>query len=383
MQDKLHQEITKDFVDRHWADMAAKLDKNLPVASPPPAVYNKTLITLLTAALLLSIATTAYFAYQYNSFIPSAQLTKEKTIYKTVYVDRPIVSESNVVSKYINPAATSSRTYSSDLPVSTVVIPHMVSQTTTFSKETPPSQLGTPGTISMTTLDQLDISLATTPTAEFGMTQELNLIEVARAKRAKNYSLGVQAISTTDFEYTGLGLESSVTIPIGKRLGFSTGIALNYLSREHYFIDMISRGGQEEPVTNIKLSLLNEPETFYKGLKSLKQVYLPLGMSYAMNNNWTINSGVRLRYTYVENVDSNLAPPKNLRRRPIEDTESVFNNTNIGFTAGLRYKLNPRFSLLLDSEWGLSNFMTKPELSSTSTDQYDLNLINLTTSYTF
>ena len=203
--------------------------------------------------------------------------------------------------------------------------------------------------------------------------------------RNLDFHIAMQAIVTTDKDFTGVGFATGVDIPVGKRFGISTGLGVNVISREHYFVSPIDRGSSASKLPNAGLAspIPAGTDTYYNGLNSIKQVYLPVSLNYNLTNKIVLNSGVRVRYTYSEDLDENLPGPLT-RRVPITlaESESIFADTNLGISAGVTLRLNPHFSILLDGEWGVNRLISDPLIPNFG-EQPSLNLLNLTTSYKF
>lgn len=378
-----HHKYSKDFVDSQWSNMAELLDSNLPVdtAEQKSDRHGKKIVWLLSTLLFLSILSTVFYAYKFKSSIPSAGLIKESTVYKTIYLKADETSSEVKTNTAITTTkvVTAYNHYSSSELLSATSNEHDIISSDDLAitevSDDKSSQLHS----NLSAL-QLKRGLLESDNNKISIQASQSEPESIKKKKSIEYNIGLQAIVSTDFDYTGIGLQTGMLIPIGKKLGLNTGLAVNFISREQYFIDFFQRN---QATSSSTLQDLSNSETYYNGLKSLKQIYIPIGMMYAFTKNLAINSGVKLRYTYHENVDKYLPPPPGGSRAPVQSTESLFNNANLGFTAGLRYKFNPHFSILLDSEWGLSKFITRSQFQNSDASRHDLNMINLTTNYTF
>jgi len=196
--------------------------------------------------------------------------------------------------------------------------------------------------------------------------------EALKAKRSIQYQVGIQTLASTDLDFTGLGVESGMTIPLSGRLGLNTGFALNYLTRDSYFSPPFSR----ETGTNT-----GEP----RSLVSLKQLYIPIGLNYSFSKYFALNSGVRVKYTYDEDLENNIwsRPTGLVLSTPYVDSDNFIDNTSIGLTAGVMLRLNNHFSILVDSEWRLSSLFGGTSLINAYRPSYNRNTVNLTTNYTF
>ena len=379
MQGKDKQGFDKVFIDKQWSQMESLLNDRLP--QDKKKSNHKPLLIILSLLLLLTTLSTAYFAYKFNTSIPVTDLIKEKIIYKNVYIETPIAAP--VPSSTTQGITTQKQTLLHTKR-------HKVAEqsTTSTDKTATPLQKETALTGIVTnqimldnisTLPALASEINTTDIVESGLFfgNDILINDASKSKRKTQFKIGILASSTMDLDYTGMGITTGVSFPISKKLSFNTGLALNYLDRDHLFIPDFIRGTDE--------TLLDpkNPQTYYEGLRNLKQVYVPMALSFNLTKAWAINSGLKFRYTYSETVNEDLPlPPARPSRNPVENHESLFNKANIGVTAGLEFNVNPSFSILLDSEWGMSSIINRSQFTTTGS-KYDLNVINLSTSYNF
>ncbi len=391
MQDKEHIEYNKKFVDQHWALLSERLDQAKPVVAPA-AAHNK-LVVLLSGLLVIVTGFATFFAYLYTSHIPSASITKEKIIYKDRISHLPI-QESNQDKDLTISSRTEGSSYAASATAQTSFpLTHVFDEDELhFDKQ---NQFG-PSSESLIQpdntkhLDYIEslvserVNMDNTPREIFVVTE--NSDQEFSEKRNLDFHIGMQAVISSDKDFTGVGFNTGIDIPVGKRFGITTGLGINVISRDHYFIPPIQRGSSEGNLPpNIALAspIPLGTDTYYNGLNKIKQVYLPVSVNYNLSNRVALNSGVRVRYTYSENLDQNLPEPVS-RRVPItpEVSETIFSDTNLGVSAGVSVRLNPHFSILLDSEWGVSQLISDPFIPNFGT-QPSLNLLNLTTSYKF
>lgn len=366
MQGKEKHLFEKTFIDASWDDLRSQLDAQLPVEKKPQ--QNKAAILILLSLLTIAIGFASFFAYKYKSIIPQAALTKEKTLTKTIYqvIERTVQSETSEVgidkskSTEIKKARKSTSSESptieqQDEQASTSEEP-ILSQLITKLQAIPAKQ-------------QLLIS-ETTKNIKEG--NSLNA-EKPKRKRSINFNIGLQTSASTDLDYTGYGVASSFVFPIGNRFGINAGLGFNILSKDHYFISQIPRDNKTDIKTNT-----NGPID----LRSLKQIYLPVSLNYELLPGLAVNSGVRIRYTYEEDVE-NLIPVPTRAVGGTANDASFIDRTNLGLSAGVSYDFSKNMSLLLDSEWGFNSLMNQSIFSDPSRLNYDLNLINLTTNIRF
>lgn len=376
MQGKDNYNFEKAFIDQSWAQLRAQLDEKMPISA---SVHkHRKYILLLSSLLVLSIAATAYFAYQYTSLIPTAELTKEHIIYRTKYL--PEHQSRKLDSP--NQALTRSRqaTILPRLTESEARVIDTQAHRDTFVRD---DLITGAVTDHISILPSLDQSIGyQAKLIENNSSLGLDPIEPKQQiNRDIKFNLGIAATSSTDMDFTGYGVSSGIEIPVGKRFGINTGLALSFLSREHYFIPGLDR--KQQSLLPVVTGIVLTEDILYSGLKNMKQFFLPVSLNYALTDELQLNSGVKLRYTYSEDVSSALPLPNTGRNRPIENRESIFNNTNVGLSAGFRYQLNKHFSILLDSEWAISSLISNSKFNNTVESNHDLNLVNLSTNYTF
>ena len=388
MQDKEHLTYNEDYISKNWSQVAKRLDEVVPVAQPQRN-NNKFLLLFLSGLLVLSTGVASYFAFMYASHIPPAALIKEKIIYKDRVSLAP-VQKRNQLNKDVS---TASALASAQLINSSNAGTYYFDEVELYSDlnrltENEVNESDTPnntkpldyiGRISTKKVDMNN----TSRTVHIINNESTNddFIE----DRNLDFHIAMQAIVSSDKDFTGVGFATGVDIPVGKRFVISTGLGVNVISREHYFVSPIDRGSSASKLPNAGLAspIPAGTDTYYNGLNSIKQVYLPVSLNYNLTNKIALNSGVRVRYTYSEDLDENLPGPVT-RRVPITlaESESIFADTNLGISAGVTLRLNPHFSILLDGEWGVNRLISDPLIPNFG-EQPSLNLLNLTTSYKF
>lgn len=367
MQGKEKHLFEKSFIDASWNDLSSQLDAQLPVQEAPRR--DKTPIILLLALLAISIGVASFYAYKYKSFVPQAALTKEKTTSKTIY--QYIENPSATVSERIN-ASTTLTTRETINNTKNTVAPNS-------------SNYDQREIESASTVDLISPETITTPQAlenkqQLLLSESNNTIQTnanlsedtPENKRKINFNIGLLTSATTDMDYTGYGLASNFVFPVGKRLGINAGVGINVLSKDHYFVSYIPR----ENITDIKTNANGIID-----LRSLKQIYLPVSLSYEVLPGFAVNSGMRIRYTYQEETENIIPIPT--RGLPTEPSASFLQRTNLGLSAGISYDLSKNTSLLLDSEWGFNSLLNQSLFTDPEGLNYDINLINLTTSIKF
>ena len=388
MQDKEHLTYNEDYISKNWSQVAKRLDEVVPVAQPQRN-NNKFLLLFLSGLLVLSTGVASYFAFMYASHIPPAALIKEKIIYKDRVSLAP-VQKRNQLNKDVS---TASALASAQLINSSNAGTYYFDEVELYSDL---------NRLTENEVNESDTQNNTKPLDYIGRisTQKVDMNNTSRTVHIVNnestnddfiedrnldFHIAMQAIVTTDKDFTGVGFATGVDIPVGKRFGISTGLGVNVISREHYFVSPIDRGSSASKLPNAGLAspIPAGTDTYYNGLNSIKQVYLPVSLNYNLTNKIVLNSGVRVRYTYSEDLDENLPGPVT-RRVPITlaESESIFADTNLGISAGVTLRLNPHFSILLDGEWGVNRLISDPLIPNFG-EQPSLNLLNLTTSYKF
>jgi len=362
MRDDRQNIFEKQFVDNQWSQMAELLDDSMPVPSPAVSPW---MVRLLTTLTILSIALAVFFAYKYKTIIPTTNMVKEHTVYKTVYVN----AANEILSTEVKEATTSQKNtkHKTGTVVETTSIvetrPVIVNSSTTL-----PTHISENGLIANLTSLQNKVFEITKSNEELSLFEEAPLT-IAKEKRPIQYNVGIEAVASTDLEYTGLGFQSGLVIPLSNKLGLNTGVAFNYITREDYFLPSLDRN--------------TDNSSFGQSIQNLKQVYIPLGIHYAFTENLALNSGVRVRYTYDEDV-SNQFGNRGISLKPsIATDESILDNTNVGLTAGFLYRVNGSFSVLLNSEWRLHSIFGSSGIPNVSQPSYRRNMVNMTTSYTF
>lgn len=379
MQDKSEHIFEKQFVDNSWDKMSGLLNDALPVSESKQK--HRGLIIILALLLLTTTFTAIYYAYKFNSIIPNASLTKEKVIYKNIYLNQEAGLQKKDNSKKIS-ITSSKRAINNSATKSDLknYINQVDSEKTTsaFLVEKELQAAKTEGVNSIATLATPSLILNNRGSIENLAIEPLETVK--KTKEKIRYSIGLMSVVSKDFDFTGYGFSSGVEFPIGKRLGIMTGLAINLISRDHYFLPHFPRANVPKPINPA-----DEAAVYYSGLRSLKQVYLPLGVNYKLTKSLAVNSGVKLRYTYNETIENGTPFPPSTRAVPVpfNNYDNAFNNANLGLTAGIMYNVNNNFSILVDSEWGLGSIINRTQIANPSDQIYNLNLVNLTTNFRF
>ena len=368
MQGKETELFNKKFIDNSWSELSALLDERMPVSEDVKS-KNSGLIWFLSALLCISIGLAFFYAYKYKSIIPNANLTKERIVTKTIYQVQEIPAQHSNKGQANN----TNNNLEQDLLIE---LSHgemdMATQASIIDKNS-----------SESIEDVLDVPLqaplrkSLIDIRERENKYQLNRIENKNqeSKKRVDFSVGMQATTSTDFDYSGVGIQSGLLFSIGRRFGINTGLGINFLSKNHYFLPHFLRDNPNNPKTNVNR---------YQDIRTMRQIFLPVGLNYSITPQLALNSGVKIRYTFSDEVDDN----RNNRGRspnqiPIENT--FMDKTNLGLSAGISYSLTRNMSLLIDSEWGVNQLWNNTPFIKDGDPglNYNLNLLNLTTNIRF
>ena len=385
MLDKRNQyNFDKKFVNSSWKEMKQMLDNDIPV----PNNSSDKLVALLACLLVISSIAIAYLLYNKHSYIPATELIKEKIIYKNIYLDSPLsFDNSKATQSSLTLNNSENQFYYVESPISEnkekldhVLIEHDMYNTALDKKNDHDFEHH------ISSLPRLDLKQSFLKSDLKDINPGENIAIQKEVKEKKNkigYSVGLLKFVSNNFDYSGYGFTSGINIPISKKLGLQTGLAINFVSREYFIFPILDKNNA--PSYTKAYADLNNESTYYDGLKSFKQIYVPLNISYKLNNALSVSSGVKLRYTYSEEIDNIL---KTRASKRIAKSETVanafFNNTYVGLNAGISYKVNDRLNFMVDSEWGVTSIINQERfVRNPSSNNYDLNLINLTTNISF
>ena len=378
MLDKGHQNnIDKAFINASWKKMNVVLDEQLPESRKD----DRALIYLLSSLLIFTLFALGFISYKYLNFIPNTALTKEKIIYQKVYED---AFNQDAYTQIISNKIPDSRIESSQ---------DFISSELSFSN----LEEFIPETNFQNSLETQYIGIDQVPTLKFSLDSESNRPvemntesiyledqqEITKTKKLSkiDMTIGLLTFVSNNQDFSGYGFSSGIQVPISKKVGLNTGVAVNFVSRGYTLFPFLDRSN---PSNDFGKTKLNEEDTYYAGLKSFKQVYFPIGINYNVTKFLTLNSGLKFRYTFTEDIDRVLEVQA---RQRVNKNESVantfFNQTNVGLSAGFTVAVSDKLSFYVDSEWGLSSLTNSKVLSNPTSRRYDLNLINLSTNYKF
>ena len=191
--------------------------------------------------------------------IPVAQLTKEKIIYKPVYIDHYIQgtddSDNTQEASYTEANLASSN---SDTKTSVTLYPEInTSSYLTFvdyiKNQQFSSYLASQGVDYITPLQELGpqslqiLKKATASGNELSDEQKTDsqpVIDPYTTKRKVKFNLGASAFVANGFDYSGYGLSSGVAFPIGKKIGINTGLGVNFVSRDYLILPFFQKDNQ-------------------------------------------------------------------------------------------------------------------------------------------
>lgn len=387
MQDNTNDNINQEFTDQSWIKMRALLDKQLPVQSKSPDRKINSLIGLCLF-LLLALLGVGYL-YKTNPLIK--EVIVEKIIYQPHYLPA-VQSETKKEAKATTYLPTRQNNSPQRIVTESITQPNLTVATTISrytrldSGEHRQGESEEDGQLqaainSNDNVDQLkplasiNTDIQALNLGDFELELEIDEPISEKRKRRLNsvkFELGWLLSMTSDFQFTGVGLSSGVRLSLSDKLAINTGLGINTFSSDRRLL------GER---TNPQPQSLSE--LYYQGLKNFKQLYVPLSLDYNITKAIALSSGVRLRYTYSEELDPNIPiiSQPGPSRRPVTEV-SVFNNTNLGFSAGVKYRFNPHWSIFLDSEWGMTNLLKRADFGTTPL-QYEINVFNLRTNFTF
>lgn len=374
----------KSFVNASWKDLKQILDEDMPVTKSP----NNHIIIILSILLFLSLSSIGYLLFEQTQEIPLTELIKEKIIYKEVIVEKVIEKPVDKLMNYGNLNHQYSTTYNTSnakSPLDNKVLTNHqdlinIEPMSTIVKNNENSIL------SIKEVAQLNSTKVALIASDNHFIPNSSVTETFTPKLNDeilkvNYSLGLLTFISNNLDYSGYGFSSGIQIPLSKKFGLQTGFSINFVSRDFLFFPFFEQSNVNQSAGTADL---NKERTYYDGLESFKQIFLPLNLNYNINKMLSFNSGLKFRYTYSKNINTLLKSRASKTLSKSKTVESTFfNHTNIGLTAGFTYKVNDKLNFIFDSEWGVRSLIKKNEFSNPSTINYDLNLINLTTNITF
>jgi len=397
LDNKFDKHTDKAFAKQSWKKMNELLNRDLPVQKQKA---NKTVV-ILSFLLFFSCIISAYLFYKTNkNHTPAfAEVTKETISYRNIYHNTaPIQSESNLIlpksiiknqnkSSYLDQKSTTSNINIVKSPINSFNerIQNAVSTTNTNLIENTNVESKDLGLSFERMIPLLNISFA-----------PINLSNKNKKPRSFKYNLSLLASLVNNFDFSGYGINSGFQFPISRKLSINVGLAYNEFSRGQNFFPFLT-SERVKPITTIvteKPDVVDQGD-FYAGILEVKQFVMPLKVNYDINKFFSVSSGFNLRHTFSRTLDSPIAEINHERERTIERRKfgklkgndapaSYFNDTNFGLSAGVNFNVSEKFSLSLDTEWGLGSMFNTEAFAPNSTGQNQyLNLINLSTNYSF
>ena len=408
--ESIDQHINKAFAKKSWKQMSALLDEDLPVQKKA----NDKPIVILSILLLISSVTIGYLLFTSHQTPSFAELTKEKIIYRNVYVPQQSITQADdetrtEVANFINKNNVAKKSSSVLKKVSNTSKNDNINNNylQSFNQnvknlnnsliqniqpviESDKTNIEAFNILSDYKLTALDYQRSL-PSLEEPF---VNFNSINKRKKIAHYKVSLITSAANNFDFTGYGLSTGLELALTKKMGFSFGLAYSELSRTYKFLPVFQK---DLPKTN---NIRNKPsrqinqDDFYSSLISLKQLYVPMSINYSINRVLSINSGLNFRYTYNRNLEGrinqlNAERELYLQRmkssKTLEDInrQSYFDDTSLGLTAGVKLHLSKNVSFALDSEWGLGSMFNADAFQIPSENRRALNVINLSTNFSF
>jgi hypothetical protein len=388
-EEKYH--IDKSFINDSWKNMKLSLDSHLPV---PPKEINKTIVALLTM-LFISLGFISYLLYLQLSEVPVAQSVIEKIKYEKIYINNngyeytqtsiPELDSKSFQKELFNDSKSQSILGENHSIEAFNILNAPLSKDQNNSSSVNDENLDVFQILQLPSIQQNSVQSHSLEKEklENGLSDSKEIQQFEGKSFKIKYNIGLLSFISNKMDYTGYGLTSGITIPLSQKFGLTTGLAVNFISRDYFLFPFLDKRNENILKANTHVDL-NDEDTYYSGLTGFNQVIIPFGFNYLLNKSFSINSGIKFRYTYGEEIDKIL---KSKAQQHIQKSQSVentfFNNANVGLNAGFSYIVSNKLSFNLDSEWGLNSLINKTHFSNPNAKKYDLNLINFTTNYTF
>ncbi|NNK89407.1 MAG: hypothetical protein HKO89_02255 [Saprospiraceae bacterium] len=392
------QHISNSFVHSSWKDMTVLLDKELPALQ----AKNNTAVWVLASLLGLSLLTVCFLWIKLDQQIPFATTVKEKIVYKHIYLNNEVAAQSEE-EIYLPKLSQTGNDGSTEL-ISEFDSENQESNLSTQNINTDLSEdvnnlHGSNGlqrvnpVLNLSTLSLHPVFLASQMRTHSvskldneKASAPVPLISSDELKEKRfRLSLGLLSFLSHDQDFTGYGIVSGIDFSLSKKISLSTGFGVNFVSRDFNFFPFFEKDVSNELYKSVSEYDLRKQETYYSGLRGFKQIFVPFSINYNVSKHFAFSTGIKFRHTYSEKIDKELVKSASKKIPVTQEPGNVFfNNSNIGLTLGMTYKASKNFSLTLDSEWGLSSLINRNSLDFASNrTKYDLNLINLSTNFTF
>jgi len=370
----------KAFVHNSWKDLQQKLDAELPTQKDSKKPW------VLGLCALQFIALTVVTGLWLNSKqdISYAQATKEKVIVETIVVKEEVPAKQVFINNNHTKPLDYKRTSfadNTDYPSITYIFSALPSVTETSLKDDKQN---------LNIINKLPSinSLYSQPKLEMDFAKEENETQNFSAKQLfKNsltFGIGFTSLATYDLDFTGYGFVSSLQYSFNNKFGLSTGLGFNRISREFMFVPMLVNNTSHYNVSPKEIKL-DRAKTFYRSLSDMKQIYVPFIANYNVTDNLALLTGVKLRYTFDSNIDNTLtsALVQKTSASVVDPQDIYYNRANVGLAVGFSFSPNKHFSLDVDTEFGLGSLLNNSQFEGLNVPTYNLNLLNVTTSYKF
>lgn len=388
-------EFEQAFINESWKKLELLLSDDMPVEKTKTNKW----VGLLLFSQLLSLVVIGGLIYSHFSATPFTKLTKEKIVYQTVvkeiqvpyaveseikpYTTRPSILPNISLFKkdffnyaQLNNAASSIAYLKSQLSE----IKSFKSNNLFTSQTIKPIQLPNSGELIANSKDK------NSPYSIAPLVGDRESI-----KDKLNFGVGIILSASNNLDYTGYGIVSTIEFPISKKVNFGTGIGFSHLSRE---FDVLPIFPNSYSTYNVKSSEvdLEEKSSFYQSLTDMKQIFIPFNVSYTLNTKLAFKTGFNIRYNFDQSLDTDLIYAIEKATSTLNRAEDLyFNNINLGLELGFKYTINDNFNLTMSSEFGLNSLINKnqfstnkdPDFNPNYNPDYFLNLVNLTTTYSF
>ncbi len=371
-------DFDKKFVQESWNSLKIQLDKELPVKKS----HARKWIGGLLALQCISLMVIGYLFVENSGLTdrPFTKLTKseviENTIIKTVIEKVEIPQKPTIVYRYKTlPQQTEPAIKNNPL----VGITDNKGDRSNLNQLITPREIGT--LMSLPTARNIENVVANNAQENL-LDDKLGIAFPAEKRPFINlkkfdFGVGFSSVVSNDLDYTGYGFLSSLTVNISEKFKVSTGIGFNQISRQFLFVPFLEKS------TTYQNKSINYPDAFYDNLEDLKQIYIPFNVSYVINETFDLTAGINFRHTFDSQLSYRFENKLKEKYMGINEPLDLYlNETNVGITVGFNYKLSNRWSLMMNTEWGLSSIISKDQFDSRKPN-YDLNLMNLTTLYSF
>ena len=375
------EKFDKAFIQDSWKTLRRELDSQMPVVVP----RSRKIAYLLGLTQLISLGVIAFLLHQSNNQTPYTKLTKKEIVTENVYIQLPAKTETKTETKTITKYLQGPTEY-----VYLNKGTSNINQSIVLTEETNNTKR-IEGLALLQNFHSNDYlishrNLNTLPKVGFPLLQNQQVTENDDFKNLiqKNvdFRIGLLTSVTNDLDFSGYGISTSFQVAINDKLSIGSGFGYNHLSREFVLAPFFpkSKLSYDIDVSNEDLGL---EATFYNGLQDFKQIFIPLSINYKLSDKFSLNSGLKFRYTFNSTVNKNLKSELLNSHRSVIDPETLFfNKTNFGLSLGLNYALSEKITFQLDSEFGINSLINSSQFKNNGTS-HDLNLINFTTQFSF